>query len=74
MRCRANSGYRGEAGPEFICYVKRRHPQIHEFWTFGEDGVTHEVHPTARLDVGVEFFGEFDTDNLTTNWRRVPMF
>ena len=27
--------------------VDGREPQIHEVWTFGENGVTREVHPIA---------------------------
>ena len=51
-----------------------REPQIHEVWTFGEDGVTREVHPTAQLDVVSGLVGEFSTDDLTEIWCRVPMF
>ena len=51
MSQRVNYVSGGEDGPKFICCVNRRHPQIHEVWTFGEDGVTHEVHFTARLDI-----------------------
>ena len=49
-------------------------PQIHEVWTFGEDGITREVHPIAQVDVGAGFFEKFATDYLTESWRRVPMF
>ena len=35
--------------------VDGRDPQIHEVWTFGDDGVTQEVHPTTRVDVGAGF-------------------
>ena len=51
-----------------------REPQIHEVWTFGEDGVTREVHPTARVDVGAGFVREFSTNYLTESCRRFPMF
>ena len=54
--------------------MDRRETQIHGVWTFGEDGVTREVHPTARLGVGTEFIRYFATDYLTESWRRVPMF
>ena len=55
VRHRSNSGSGGEDGQEFICCVNGRQPEIHEVWIFGEDGVTHEVHPTARVDVGAGF-------------------
>ena len=66
------SGY--EDGPEFIQFVEGRDPQIHEVWTFGEDGVTREFHKTAQVDVGAVFAREFATDYLTKSWHRVPMF
>ena len=54
--------------------MDRREPQIRKVWTFGEDDVTREVHPTARVDVGAGFVREFVTDYLTKIWCRVPMF
>ena len=51
-----------------------REPQVREVWTFGEDGVTPEVHPTARVDVGAGFVGGFSTNYLTGDGRRIPMF
>ena len=60
--------------PNFILYVDVREPQIHEVWTFGEDGVTCEFHPTARVNVGAGVVGEFATDYLTESWCRIPMF
>ena len=72
--CRISSDSGDEDGPDFIRCVDGLHPQIHEVWTFGEDGVTREVHPTAQVDVGTEYFGEFVTDYVTPSWRRFPMF
>ena len=57
MRRQADSGSGGEDGPEFICCVDGRQPQIHEGWTLGEEGVTHGVHPTVHLDIGAGFVG-----------------
>ena len=48
--------------------------QIHEVWNFGEDGVTREVHPTAQVDIGYGFVGEFATNDLTPSCSKVPMF
>ena len=49
-------------------------PQILEGSTFGEDGVTREVHATAQVNVGFGFVGYFASNYLTIIWRRVPMF
>ena len=56
---RSDSGSGDEDGPEFIQCVDRREPQIHEVWTFGEDNVMRDVHPTAQVDAVVGFVGEF---------------
>ena len=62
------SGY--EDRPEFIRCVDGRHPKIREIWTFREDGVTPEVHLTARVNIG-DFDGDyFATGFLTPIWRR----
>ena len=74
MSWRANYGSGDEDGPEFICCVDVRQPQIYEIWTFGEDGVTREVHPTAQVDISAGLFGEFATDYITPSWRRFPTF
>ena len=74
MRCLATSGSGGEDVPEFFCCVDGQHPKIFEVWTFGEDGVTREVHPIARVDVGAGFVGKFATNYLNTTWHRLPMF
>ena len=45
---RSSDSASGDAdGPDFIKCVDGREPQIHKVWTFGEDGVMCEVHPTA---------------------------
>ena len=51
--------------PEFIYCVDGQQPKIHEVLTFREDGVTPEVHPTARVYVGDFVGGCFATDYLT---------
>ena len=59
---------------EFIRCVGGRQPKINEICTFSDDGITPEVHPTARVDIGA-FFGDFFFNNyLTENGRRGPMF
>ena len=50
-----------------------REPQIHKVWDFGSDGITCEVCPKARLDVGAGVVGELLSDYLTESRRRVPI-
>ena len=61
MHIQANSGSGGKVGPDFICCVDGPQPKTHELRTFAEDGVTHKVHTTARIDVIDGFVGEFAT-------------
>ena len=51
-----------------------RKTQVHEVWTFSEDGVTPEVYPTARVEVGAGSVGGFATNYLTADGRMIPMF
>ena len=53
------SGSWDEDRTKFICCVDGRQPEIHEVYTFREDVVTREDHPTARVDVGTVFFVNF---------------
>ena len=69
-----DSGGGDEDGPEFIRCVDIHQFHIHEVWTFGEDGLTREVHPTARVDSGTGFVGEFSTNYVTPSWLRVHTF
>ena len=62
IRRRSDSGSGDKDGLEFIRCVDGRDPQIHEVWSFGEDGVTREVHLTARVDFGAGFVGKFVTN------------
>ena len=52
MHRRANSGSGEEDGLHFIRCVDGRQPQIHEDWTFAEDGFTPDVPPTVCVDAG----------------------
>ena len=70
----SDSGCGDDDEPQFICCVDGRQPEIHEVWIFGEDCVTPEVHPSARVYVG-NFVGDyFATNYLTPTWSKVPMF
>ena len=44
-----------------------------EIWCLGSDGVTHEVHPTAQIDVVAENFGEFTTQYLSGSGCIIPV-
>ena len=73
--CRlSDSGREDDDGTQFICCVDEQQPESYEVWIFGEGGVTPEVHPTARVDVGVFVGDYFATNYITPTWRRVPMF
>ena len=58
----SDSVSRDAEGPEFIRCVDGQEPQIHEVWTFGEDGITREVHPTEQVDVGAGVVSVLATD------------
>ena len=74
IRQTSNSGSGADDGIEFIRCVGGRQPEIHEVWTFGNDGINPEVHPFACVDVG-DFIGDcFATNYLAGNGGRVPMF
>ena len=45
-----NPGSSSTKDTAFIQCVDGGEPQIHEVWSMGLDGITHEVHPTARLE------------------------
>ena len=71
---RSDSGSGDEDVPEIIRCVDGRELQVHKVWTFGEDGVTPEHHPTAQVGVGAGFVGEFAKNYLIEDGRRIPMF
>ena len=48
-------------------------PQSHEVWAFSDDGVTRESHPAVQVEVGAEFMGEFSSNYLIKNKRRIPI-
>ena len=70
----SNSGSGADDGIKFIRCVGGQQPEIHEVWTFGDDGITPEVHHFACIDVGAFFWDCFAADYLDENGRRVPMF
>ena len=52
IRQPSSSGSGDEYGLEFIRCVGGRDPQINKLWSFAKDGITREVHPLARIEVG----------------------
>ena len=74
IRQPSNSGSRADDKLEFIRCVGGQEPQIHELWTFAEDGITRKVHPFARVNVS-NFSGDyFHTYFMTEERRRVTIF
>ena len=59
--------------PKFIRCVDGRELQIHKVWAFGSDDITHEVHPTAQVDVSAGVVGEFSSNYLTRSGRMIPI-
>ena len=69
-----NSGSGYDYGLEFIGCVGGRQPEIHEVWTFGDDKISPEYHPFARVDIGAFVGNCFGTNYLAVNGHRVPMY
>ena len=46
---------------------------MHDIWFFCYDEITGEVHPIARVDVGSGVEGEFLSNYLAENGRRIPI-
>ena len=67
----SKSGGRGTEVPEFIQCVYGREPQMHEVRCFGSNVITSEFRPTARVDLGTGVVGQFSSDYLTLNGRRI---
>ena len=67
----SESGCRSTDGTAFIQCVDGREPQIHNFWYLDLDGIIHEDHPTAHVEVPAGTVGYFVTDSLAENGRRI---
>ena len=74
IRQPSSSGSGGKDGLEFIRCVGGREPQIHELWSVAEDGITREVHPFTRIDVGDFSGGCFRTAYATEIGRKVFIY
>ena len=69
-----NSGCGDDDRSNFIRCVDRQDPEVNEVWILGEDGVTPEVHTTARFDVDAGVNCEFATNYLTKDWFNTYIF
>ena len=69
-----NSGSGGRDGLQFIRCVVGRQTEIHEVWTFGDNGITPEVHLFVCLDVRTFIEEYFGTYYLAENGSSMPTF
>ena len=67
----SNPGIRSTRDTEFIRCVDGWHPQIHRLLCLGFDNITKEVHPTAQVEFIYGIVGEFMTNYLAENGRRI---
>ena len=63
----------GTEATSFIQCVGGREPQIHEFWCLDLEGISRKFHPTARVEVTAGTAGEFLTNHLSENGRRIDI-
>ena len=67
----SDSGSEGAKDTEFIRCIDVWEPQIHNLWCLRLGNITRKVHPTARVEVGAGTVGEFTTNYLSENGRRI---
>ena len=46
---------------------------MQDIWCLGSNGITREFHPTDQIDVGAGTVGQFTTNYLAENGRRIPV-
>ena len=71
IRLHSNSGIRGTLDTKLIRCVDVRETQIHKLWCLGMDNVTCKIHLTAQVEVGAGTVGDFTTNYLGENGRRI---
>ena len=64
---------RGTNGVDFILCADIWDTQMHKIWCLGSNGITCEVHLTAKMDVGADTFGQFATHHFSENGCRIPV-
>ena len=73
IRRSSDSGSGGTEDTKFVQCVDGGETQIHKLWCLGLDNITQEVHLTERVEVGAGTVGEFTTNYLAENGRRIPI-
>ena len=71
IRRPSDSGSKSTEATAFIKCFDGREPQIHELWCLGLDGIIRKVCPTALVEVTTGTVGDFLTDYLAENGRRI---
>ena len=57
----------------FIQLINGREHQINELLCLGLDGICHEAHPTARVEIPYGTVGEFVTNYLAENGLQITI-
>ena len=73
IRQPSNSGSKSTKDTAFIQFFDGQKPQIHEFCSLSLDNITGKVHRTSIVEVITGTVGEFWTDYLAENGRRIPI-
>ena len=68
-----DSGDGSNEDTAIIKCVDGREPHIHELWFLGLENITHKLHPTVQVEVAAGTVGEFVTDYLSENERRIQI-
>ena len=58
----------------FFQCVNGQDPMANDFWSHGLDSLCSDAQPTAQVLIPPRTEGEFITDYLTTNRRRIRIF
>ena len=73
IRRPSNTDSRSTKDAAFIQCVDGQEPQIHKLWCLGLENSTQEFHPTVWVEDVAGTVGEFMTNYLDENGRRIPI-
>ena len=73
IRKPSDYGSGGSETSAFIQCINGRETQINELWCMGLDSIFREVHHIARVDILAGTIGEFFTNYLDLNGRRIAI-